>query len=142
MLNLKDIFSIVQNQLLEVSDSFTSVSDCVFPDDAELTLKIINEKVSITYSEIKHPDDYNSDLIVTFKNIFMSDLQNKDSLRNKIKEEIIKLASINDSLKLKNDFRNISSKLNKNIKDKLLSHEEVLIKLQYDEYDDLKIKEG
>ena len=80
--------------------------------------------------------------MVTFKNIFMSDLQNKDSLRNKIKEEIIKLSSINDSSKLKNDFRNISSKLNKNIKDKLLSHEEVLIKLQYDEYDDLKIKEG
>ena len=80
--------------------------------------------------------------MVTFKNIFMSDLQNKDSLRNKIKEEIIKLSSINDSSKLKNDFRNISSKLNKNTKEKLLSHEEVLIKLQYDEFDDLKIKEG
>ena len=98
--------------------------------------------VIIIYSKIKHPDDYNSDLMVTFKNIFMSDLQNKDSLRNKIKEEIIKLSSINDSSKLKNDFRNISSKLNKNTKEKLLSHEEVLIKLQYDEFDDLKIKEG
>ena len=35
-----------------------------------------------------------------------------------------------------------SLKLNKNTKEKLLSHEEVLIKLQYDEFDDLKIKEG
>ena len=91
MLNLKDIFTIVQNELIDVSDTFVSISDCVFPDDAELTLKIKGDNVVLSYSEIQFPDDFNSDLKVTFKNIFMTDLKTKDALKSKIKKEILGL---------------------------------------------------
>lgn len=142
MLNLKDIFSIVQNELINVSDTFTAISDCIFPDNAELTINIVENNIRLTYSEIKNPDDFNSDLIVTFKNLFMSDFQNKDSLKLKIKEEIIRLSLLNNKIKLNNDFKNLSSKLSKTTKESLLANEQAMLKLRHNEFYNLKGIQG